>query len=223
MGRPTPFDLVFAEFAAERFPGIRDALAAAGADPRDRDAFLITLPAMTLLRELGPEEEGATEGLLELTALLHHAYLYWADGLRTWAHSATAARALLGSGQPGAAPLSEAGYVQLPEHLVWASLTAGGPWEPLDGFFAHTAPDGTIRVLGIFGVHPSRMGFTVAEATGLPGRLTERADGTPLFSPALEGGALAGLHALVDPGELVELAGRMLAGEERSAMPLEAP
>lgn len=221
MGRPTPFDLVFADHTAERFPEIRNALATAGADPRDRDAFLLTLPSMTLLRELRPEEEGAGEGVLELAALLHHAYLHWMDGVRNWAPSAAAVRALLAPGKEGAALPSEAGYLQLPERLIWASLTEGGPWEPLDGCFFHVAPDGALRVLGIFGLHPSRMGFTVAEAAGVPGRLAARADGSPLFSPALAGGELAGLHALVDPGELVELAGRMLVGVERATAGLE--
>jgi hypothetical protein len=210
MGRPTPYELVFSELATDRFPEIRKALGATAADPRNRDAFLVTLPAMTLLRELRPDEEGAGEGLQELAALLHHAYLYWEGGLQTWEHSPAAARARLALGPADVGGTPGAGYIQLPERLVWASLSPEGPWEPLDGCFVHGAPGGTLRVLGIFGLHPSRMGFTVAEALGVPGRLTERADGSPLFSPALEGGDLAGLHALVDPGELVELAGRMI-------------
>jgi len=221
MGRPTPFDLVFADYAADRFPDIRSALAAAGADPRDRDAFLVTRPVMALLRELRPGEEEAGEGVLELAALLHHAYLYWADGLRTWALPTTDVRDRLVPGEGRTAMPSTAAYLQLPERLVWASLGDGGTWEPLDGSFVHVGTDGALRVLGVFGMHPSRMGFTVAEAAGHPGTLTARADGSPLFSPALEGGELAGLHALVDPGELIELAGRVLEGVPRAATPLE--
>jgi hypothetical protein len=222
MGRPTPYELVFAELATDRFPEIRKALGDAGADPRDRDAFLVTLPAMSLLRVLRPDEEGAGEGLRELTALVHHAYLHWEGGLRTWAYSPASARARLAGG-PAGGERSQAGYIQLPERLVWASLTEGGLWEPLDGCFVHPAPDGALRVLGVFGLHPSRMGFTVAEATGTPGRMTRRADGAPLFSPALAGGELAGLQALVDPGELVELAGRLLESGPSAAAPGEAP
>jgi hypothetical protein len=217
MGRPTPFDLVFADYAADRFPDIRSALDAGGTDPRDRDAFLVTRPVMTLLRELRPDEEDAGEGVLELTALLHHAYLYWAEGEQTWSLDATEARNRLVPGGAPTALTAGAPYLQLPERLVWASLATDGAWEPLDGCFVHTGPKGALRVLGIFGVHPSRMGFTVAEAVGIPGTLAERADGSALFSPALEGGALAGLHALVDPGELVELAGRILEGASRVA------
>lgn len=223
MLRPTPYELLFSDLATDRFPEIRKALGTAGADPRDRDAFLVTLPAMTLLRELRPDEEGAGEGVRELAALAHHAYLYWEGGLQTWMHSPATARARLAAGPAGAGGPPESGYIQLPERLVWASLSPDGPWEPLDGCFVHAGPDGTLRVLGIFGLHPSRMGFTVAEAVGTPGRLTARADGAPLFAPALEGGELAGLLALVDPGELVELAGRMLQGVPRPAGRQEVP
>jgi hypothetical protein len=212
MDRPTPFDLVFTGLAPEWFPPIRDALAAAEADPRDRDAFLLTLPAMQLLRQLRPDDADAGAGVDELTALVHHAYLAWADGTRTWTVAEATARALLAGPMPASLTLDGAGYLQLPARLVWASLVPAGPWEPLDGCFVHTDPGGELRVLGVFGLHPSRNGFTVAEAIGTPGNLPARRDGSPLFAPALDGAAAAGLHAVVDPGELVELAGRALAG-----------
>ena len=94
MGRPTPFDLVFSELATDRFPAVAEALAAA-TDPRDRDAFFLTLPAMQLLRELRPDDAEAGAGVDELTALLHHAYLAWTDGLQTWAVAERPFRRLL--------------------------------------------------------------------------------------------------------------------------------
>jgi hypothetical protein len=211
MDRPTPFDLVFAGLAADRFPALREALAAAGADPRDRDAFLLTFPAVSLLRDLRPDDADAGTGLDELAALAHHAYLAWDAGLHTWqVPEPTARRLLTETHAPTTAPAA-AGYLQLPERLVWAMLSAPGPWEPLDGCFVHPAADGTLRVLGVFGLHESRNGFTVAEACGVPGSRAGRRDGAPLFAPSLEGGALAGLHSIVEPEELVELAGRALA------------
>ncbi len=45
VSRPTPYDLVFAPLADERFPAIRDALELRGSDPRDRDAFLMEKPS----------------------------------------------------------------------------------------------------------------------------------------------------------------------------------
>ncbi len=212
MDRPTPFDLVFSELASERFPAVREALAAAAADPGDRDRFLLTLPVMQLLRELRPDDSDAGAGVDELTALVHHAYLAWADGLHTWTTAEGPFRLLLSTPAAIALTPTVAGYIQLPERVVWASLTAPGPWEPLDGCFVHRAPDGAMRVLGVFGLHESRNGFTVAEAVGVPGTMTARREGSPLFAPTLDGGAAAGLHAVLEPGELVELAGRVLAG-----------
>lgn len=206
MARPTPFDLVFADLTP-RFPALRDDLAKAGADPRDRDAFLLTLPAMQLLRELRPGEAEATGGVPELAALLHHAYLAWATGLHTWTLGADAARHALANTEPAGAVPAEPGYLQFPERLVWASL-GGASWEPLDGCFLHPTAQGDLQVLGVFGLHPSREGFTVAEASGRPGTHRTRADGAPYFSPALEGGERAGLFAVVEPEELVELAAR---------------
>jgi hypothetical protein len=78
-----------------------------------------------------------------------------------------------------------------------------------------------LQVLGVFGVHASRHGFTVAEAGGEFGALRARRDGTPLFTPALEGGAFAGLHAVVEPEELVELAARVLAHPDLVLTPAE--
>lgn len=211
MDRPTPFDLVFSGLAPDRFPAIREALTATGADPRDRDAFLLTQPAMALLRELRPDDAEAGTGLEELTALVHHAYLAWAAGLCIWTLPPAELRRLLTSATTQGVAPAGAGYLQFPERLIWASLGAPGPWEPLDGCFVHPAADGRLQVLGVFGMHASREGFTVAEATGRPGSLTTRRDGTPLFAPSLEGGDRANLHAVVEPDELIELVARVLA------------
>jgi len=221
MDRPTPFDLVFSELAPARFPALKDALASTGADPRDRDALLLTRPAMSLLRELRPDDTEAGAGVDELAALMHHAYLHWAAGLRTWTLTGDALqRAVVGTG--AADSLHPSGYLQFPERRVWAAL-GGRAWEPLDGCFAYQAADGGWRVLGVFGLHPSREGFTVAEAAGVPGTISERTDGTALFAPALEGGAEAGLLAVVESEELVELVARALAVAAPLPAPMEVP
>ena len=81
VSRPTPFDLVFDPIADDRFPAIRDALAGSGRDPRDRDAFLMEKASVSLVRELRPED-GLGDGMDQLVALVHHAYLFWAGGLK---------------------------------------------------------------------------------------------------------------------------------------------
>ena len=213
MSRSTPFDLVFAELAGEHFPAIREALAAAGHDPRDRDAFLLSLPAMTLLRKLRPDDSEAGEGVEELAALAHHAYLAWDAGVVTWRADLDWVRIALGAGAAHADAAPSAGYLQVPERLVWAALAPDTAAEPLDGVFVHSMSHGGLRVLGIFGMHPGRKGFSVAEAVGTPGAALVRADGSALFLPVLPGGAAAGIYSLVGPEELVELAGRLLVPE----------
>jgi hypothetical protein len=63
-------------------------------------------------------------------------------------------------------------------------------------------------VLGVFGLHRDRAGFSVVEVTGSrPGALV-RADGSGLFSPTLPGGVAAGLFSLTGEVELLELGWR---------------
>jgi hypothetical protein len=90
----------------------------------------------------------------------------------------------------------------------------------MDGCFVDLAPptgtiDGALRVLGIFGMHPARAGFSVVEAAGVPGPLA-REDGSRLFAATLAGGESAGLFELIGAEELVELGRRArgLAGTD---------
>jgi hypothetical protein len=208
--RPTPYDLALAGFAGAGFPAVRAGLEAAGADPRDRDAFLMTPDAVRLVRDLRPDE-GLGAGIAELAALLHHAFLFWAGGCRVAAPDRAAVELALDSSGDLHAP-DGARYVQLPPRLLWAEAVAGVPAEPLDGFFVHPLPGG-LRALGVFGLHPGRPGFTVVEVEGARPRELVRPDGTPLFSPVLAGGGAAGLRSLTGGEEFLELAWRLGAAE----------
>jgi hypothetical protein len=209
--RVTPFGLVLGTIAAERFPALRDGIAAAGRDPRDRDAFLMVREVVELLRELEPDE-GLGEGIATMAAFLHQSYLYWMDGERTLTIEADALeRALAGVPSPLSPPSerpSASTYVQLPALRVWGVGVEGGPAEPLDGWFV--SPSGEVlALLAIFGIHPGRAGFTAVEVVGpRPGSL-QRADGSALFSAALPGAAEAGLASIVGAEELLELAWRV--------------
>jgi len=212
--RPTPFGLVFTRIAETRFPAIRAALQASGSDPRDRDAFLLTRDAAALVRELRPEG-GLGEGIHQLAALVHHAYLFWACGSELLPLSAQRLAKLLeeaGEGtesSPGAPARAAAPYVQVPERRIWARPVEESPFEALDGWFAHLAPgERQLRALAVFGLHPDRMGFTVVEALGPRPAALARPDGSPLFSPTLPGGAAAGLSSIAGVEELLELAWR---------------
>ncbi|MEO8635395.1 MAG: hypothetical protein ABI587_08980 [Gemmatimonadales bacterium] len=211
--RPTPFDVAFGAQADERFPRIRDSLAASARDPHDLDAFTLDREVVTLLRELVPDE-GVGEAIAEHIALLHHSYLYWAEGGWLVQVSRARARRLLGAearvseSAPPPTDTPRAAYVQFPEHLVWAALGEGEPHQPLDGLFVRAWPAGGFFVLAIFSMHPSHEGFTVVEADGHAANVLAREDGTALFSPVLPGGAAAGLYSIVGGEELLELAAR---------------
>jgi hypothetical protein len=220
MPRPTPLDLVFSQVVEDSFPGIHTALQDAQRDPTDRDAFLMLTEVVELIRQLRPEE-GLGEGMDQLVALVHHAYLTWDAGAITLEIGDEQAGELL---QP-ASPILEgevprAYYAQFPERRVWAEVLAGETPEPLDGCFVHVTPAGELRVLGVFGLRPDRMGFSVVEASGARPEQLARADGTPLFSSTLPGGEVAGLHSITGGEELLELGWRTRV--PASEAPLEA-
>jgi hypothetical protein len=208
--RPTPFDLVFRQSAQDVFPKIRLSLDRAGYDPRDRDRFLMLREVVTLVRELRPEE-GLGERIDQLAALVHHAYLYWEAEQRVVEVTAERLTPLLrgrtSTGDRAEVPF--ACYAQMPQHRIWAEVIPGLPPEPLDGCFIHSTPDGAaIRVLGVFGVHPEREGFSVVEAAGPRTLALARADGTELLAPTLTGGQAAGLFSIAGEEELLELGWR---------------
>lgn len=206
--RLTPFDLVFRPALAEGFPGIRRALEEGQHDPRDRDRFLMLREVVTLLRELRPEQ-GLGEGIDQLAALLHHAYLYWDAGEPTFEVPVHLLAATDAPTEEHTADPTLAYYAVMPEHRIWAEVIPGHPSEPLDGCFVHSMLDGTLRVLGVFGIHREREGFTVVEAAGpRPGGLA-RADGSRLFDPTLPGGRAAGLFSIIGEEELLELGWRV--------------
>jgi hypothetical protein len=211
-GRPTPFDLVFAGTAETVFPRIRAALERGGYDPADRDAFLLAPEVVSLLHDLRPEE-GLGEGMDQLVALVHHAFLLWDAGVLTLPLSSERLTSLLDGSAPDSPSPTEpprAYYAQLQDRQVWARVVDDLPAEPMDGCFVHSAGS-ELRVLGIFGIRPEREGFSAVETAGPRPLALERPDGTPLFSPVLPGGQSAGLFSIVGGEELLELGWRTRA------------
>lgn len=208
--RPTPFDLVFETAAQANFPIIQTALGESGRDPRDRDGFLMLREVVSLLRELRPDE-GLGEGIDQLAALVHHGYLFWAGGGQTVRLSSDQLLDILGPGSfSDPPPDGPARYTQLPERRVWAQVIPGDPHEPLDGWFQYHDPEaGLLRVLGVFGIHPDRPGFSVVEVSGRRPVGLARPDGSSVFSSTLPGGASAGLSSLAGEEELLELGWRV--------------
>lgn len=217
---PTPFDLVFGDLAESEFPQIRSGLEAAGVDVRDRDAFLLRGEAGALVQQLRPEE-GVGEGIAELAALAHHAFLFWRAGAMTLPLGRPALTELLSPNAeripPGDPLVPDSFYLQMPPRQVWAELEPGAPHEPLDGCFIADAGSETIRVLGVFGMHDDRMGFTVAETAGPLSATLARADGSALFSPVMPGGAAATLYSIAGAEELLDIGWRARAAARRAS------
>lgn len=209
MLRPTPLTLIFSRFTGTAFPFIQKAVAEKGIDPTDRDAFLLIPDAITLMRELRPEE-GIGEGMDYLVALGHHAYLAWDAGSLTVPLAAGETEALLEASAPAIPALADAPkayYAQFLEHQLWARVIDDEAAEPLDGCFVHSTPAGALRVLGIFGLRPERFGFTAVEATGSRPDALLRPDGTPLFASTF---GAERLHSITGGEELLELGWRTL-------------
>lgn len=215
--RPTPFDLVFEQAAQTVFPKIRTAMEQGGHSSRARDAFLMERDVVALLRELRPDE-GLGAGIDQLAALVHHAYLFWDAGAIVVEIGRERIGDLLGARPPAgdSAVDQPAYYAQAPERRIWAQVVSGEPHEPLDGCFVHPTPDSAeLRVLGVFGMHPDRFGFSVVEVVGSRPAALARIDGSALFSPTLPGGAEAGLFSIAGEEELLDLGWRtkQVAGE----------
>src|SRR4051794_32589258 len=119
--RPTPFELAFETTARISFPAIQAAVEASGRDARDRDGFLLLRDVVTLLHDLRPDE-GLGEGIDQLVALLHHAYLFWSAGAVSVEVPAELLHELLETpiGTPGTEMELDPRYVQLPLRRIWA-------------------------------------------------------------------------------------------------------
>jgi hypothetical protein len=214
MSRPTPFDLVFGDVASERFPPVREGIAAAGRDLTSRDEFLLVREVAELMREIRPDE-GLGEAVEALVAFVHTAFLYWHHGERlVEVERDVLGQAIAVGTRPGASdpPNTPTSYMQLPPLVVWGVPIAGSPPEPLDGWFL-SRPGGVLTLLAVFGLRPGREAMTTVEIAGpRPPASLARLDGTPLFAPRVTGGAAAQLYSVEGEEELLELACRV---EER--------
>lgn len=207
-----PFTLVFGELAEERFPAISDAL---GAD-HSIAAFMLSVPALELMGLLRPDE-GLGDAVDDFVAFVHAAWRYWADGQQQLTFDEAATRQLChaeAGAPPAASPPGDGAtrYIQLYPRLVWGRLASDETYEPLDGWFA-TRHDDTLRAVACFGLHSARPGLSVVVAEGARPTGLVREDRSPIFSPMMPGGDIAGLFAVAAPEELLLLAWRAGEGE----------
>jgi hypothetical protein len=219
--RETPFSLVFATVARERFPAVAEAMNAAQVSLADRDAFVLLEAVGRVLKDLLPED-APPEALDAQLALLHHAYRHWAAGAWVYQVAPDALAAATRGGPLSSSVPADACYLQLPEQRLWAALAPGAPPEPLDGFYvARGAEPAEISVVAVFGMRRGRPGISVVTVEGRADALepavdevevpAQREDGTPAFAPTLPGADRAGLYSIASPGELLLLASRLVA------------
>ncbi|MES2304923.1 MAG: hypothetical protein V4558_05425 [Gemmatimonadota bacterium] len=201
-----PFQLVFGILAEERFPAIRAAVPA----EVDLDTFLLSGPAVEVLRDLRPDE-GLGDGIDEFVAFVHSAYRFWDAGCPLRALNEAETRALCSATSSAvdaaALPLATVAYIQVAPRLIWGQLDDGDVFEPLDGWFVIPV-NGGLRIVACFGVHPGRPGLSLLVVEGGAPGPVQREDGSALFAPMMPGGDTAGLFAVVAPEELLLLAWR---------------
>ncbi len=204
--RSYPWPALIEALGEARFAEIRRALGAAGADPLDRDRFLLEGAVGQVLRDLVPGDAPA-DALTWYAALLQMLYLHWDAGapVHVVDRDTVAARLAAPPERAAATPPARATYLQLPERLVWAAPLAGGPHEPLDGAFV-VGTGGRIRALGVLGFRPERLGFSTIEAEApVPMPRPVRPDGTATFATVLPAGERMGYFSLTSEAELAFL------------------
>ena len=125
---------------------------------------------------------------------------------------------------------ARAGYVQLPQHLVWMEGEGETP-ESIDGFFwTAPTPGSEIHVLLAAGLHADRAGFSVVP---LPPASLDRAeewadrpgseDGVD-FRSRMPGAHFERLYRVGTPGEVLKLVSRVFAFmDDRGAPEPRAP
>ena len=191
------------------FETIRDALAADGVDPFDRDAFLMHRSVVELIHG-GRPAEGLGAAIDEFTAYTHLIYLFWFEGEHVLELGDPELEKLLGEEVSPSAQAPNrltAYYTVLAHHRIWGSPTEVGP-EPLDGWFAARHGD-RLMVAAQFGGRPDRGDISVVAVDGPEPAGLQRPDGTPLFASTLPAGARAGLYSLSGMEELLALAWRV--------------
>lgn len=199
-----PVEHVFGLIVEERFPGI----SAAMGEETTLERFLLVEPALTLLQDLRPDD-GLGDAAQEFVAFVHAVWLWWASGALTRSLDAAATTALLEAGPTTEATNPAVCYIQVEPRRIWARLDDAEIHEPIDGWFMMPKGSGR-RVVACLGLHQARPGLSVLLAEGERPIDWQRPDGSPTFSPRMDGGDVAGLASVDTREELLLLAWNVL-------------
>ncbi len=246
--RLTPYEMLLpdAGFPDRHFPGIADEAGQRGVDPANPAAFVMLGQVQAALAELRAED-AAPESSNDHVGVLFFAYHLWrTEGTVVLAQQKTMRALLSGEGEPprdGRNSLwskelgGRAGYVQLPQHLVWleearndpqeghsdpqaarddSQETRGNPAESVDGFFWFADSHGALHLTLVAGMRVDRPGFAVVPVPPLPlDSLDDWATGPARegggdFATSLPGAELDGLLGIRTPAEVFKLAALLL-------------
>ena len=217
--RQTPFELTFPDpgEAESFFTLVAEEADARGARTEDLQQFLMLSSVGAFVRDLRGAD-GPAVAVPEYGALAFHAFHFARAGRRLDLVSTAAARHLVGdtpapAPKPSQAP-GQAGYVQLPQHLFWTSVSPGEPPQSVDGFFWTLGGDGILYVLLALGLRPDR-GLLVVPLPQAPwddrgawlaGAMREEGGD---YSSSLPGADLDNLYAFESAGEVLKLLTRI--------------
>ncbi len=231
--RLTPYEMLLPEpdFADQHFPSIGEEAEERGVDTGNPAAFVMLGAVQGAMAELRTDD-ATPESANDHGSVLFFAYQLWRTGGALVLAQQKTLRALL-SGE-GDAPRDDrnslwtkdfggkAGYVQLPQHLVWIEEARNGegarngPPESVDGFFWFGDAHGALHLALVAGMRGDRPGFAVVPVPPVPlDTLPEWATGPARegggdFTTSLPGADLDDLLGVRTPAEVFKLAALLL-------------
>ncbi|HUF75372.1 MAG TPA: hypothetical protein VMM35_03805 [Longimicrobiales bacterium] len=240
--RRTPFEIAFPDRSVlERLSAdVAEEVEGRGDDSL-LEAFMTTTAVGERVRDMrGPD--APPESGYPLAALLYHAVHFLRAGAPLYLLDTEVTRQLVAPEWPGSEPgadarapepLASAGYLQLPQHLVWvegsspavsdggarrtAAGGSGAASESLDGLFWTVTGSDVLNVLPVSGLLPDRPGFGALPLPPAPLadahiwlEATVRPGGED-FASTLPGGELDRLYGVRAAGEVLKLLARFFA------------
>ena len=229
--RLTPFEIAFPEGGEidGLVEAIREEASGRGADPSLPGVFQTLGSVAGFLSSLLPPD-APDAARHQYGALVFHAAHFVAAGRPVYLLEEAAVRHLVDS--PPAAeprPPSVAGYVQLPQHMVWMTVSEADVPESLDGLFWTTVGDTALHVLPVTAVLAEAASFRTLPLPELPLREARRwlsadmREGGGDFTSSLPGHDLDGLYSVETAGEVLKLVSRFFAHMEAGAPARDQP
>jgi hypothetical protein len=217
--RLTPFEIAFPdpEVIERLVRDVDEEASSRGVDPSLVGVFLTLGSVDDFVRALQPPG-ASSSAMAQYGALVFHAVRFVLAGQPVYLVDTPTVRRMVEAAPAGAPePPTPAGYVQLPQHLVWMDGGDAGAPESVDGIFWASTADGTLHTLPVTGVLPDGPGFRALPLPEAPladadvwMNVDMRESGAD-FSSRLPGHELDGLYAVRTAGEVLKLLTRFFA------------